>query len=72
MKKDTNKILITIGILYILIVFLGSLFAVAAVKEMYNPFINFSPDPNSGEKVIYPEDSLYFYDIEDTMPANME
>ena len=71
MKKYTNKILISIGIIYLLIVFFGVWFVVAVAKEAGINFIH-SPYTYSDEEEIYPEDSIYFYDIEDTMPANME
>lgn len=72
MKKYTNKILISIGIIYLLIVFFGVWFVVAAAKEAGDIDFNHSPYTYSDEEEIYPEDSTYFYDIEDTMPANME
>ena len=74
MKKYTNKILISIGIIYLLIVFFGVWFVVAAVKEAGIDINNFnhSPYTYTDEEEIYPEDSIYFYDIEDSMPENME
>lgn len=67
MKKYTNKILISIGIIYLLIVFFGVWFVVAVAKEVGDINFNHSPFTYTDEE--YPVELI---DIEDTIPVSME